>query len=75
MFLKSRKASTVDEFEFHKSELEETVSSPFLVHWKNGKIDFVFIDVKEKISTANIQKGIASVFQVGYRFFETFGFM
>lgn len=64
LLIKSRKAPAPEGFDVHKSYLETLQNSPFLVYWKSGKIEDVYLDTKEEISITNIKKGIASLFQV-----------
>lgn len=62
--IKSRKAPSPEGFVYHSSTLESIKNAPFFIHWDNGHVKSVYINKNEVISTVNLKKGIASLFQV-----------
>nr|CAI5840522.1 unnamed protein product [Callosobruchus analis] len=64
LHIKSRKAPTPDGFIPHWSKLEELTNKPFLIVWRNGKIEKILLAKNEAVSMINLKKGIASLLQV-----------
>ena len=63
LWIKSRKAPEPEGFVEHTSRLPETSSKPILVVWKNGKIQSIFTDPNDSVSSLNLKRGLASLFQ------------
>ncbi|XP_033230195.1 microsomal triglyceride transfer protein large subunit isoform X1 [Belonocnema kinseyi] len=63
LWIKSRKAPEPEGFVQHTSRLPETSSKPILVVWKNGKIQSIFTDPNDSVSSLNLKRGLASLFQ------------
>ncbi|CAH1977992.1 unnamed protein product [Acanthoscelides obtectus] len=64
LHIKSRKAPTPDGFIPHWSKLEELTNKPFLMVWKNGKIEKILLAKTEEVSMVNLKKGFASLLQI-----------
>lgn len=47
----------------HSSSIDATAKRPFLASWRNGEIQSVYIDSSESISSANLKRGLVSLFQ------------
>lgn len=41
----------------------ETTEKPFLVVWRHGDVQAVYMDAVESVSSANLKRGLASLFQ------------
>ncbi|XP_018321773.1 microsomal triglyceride transfer protein large subunit [Agrilus planipennis] len=63
LYIKSRKAPSPDGFIPHSSNLDSIENKQFFVHWNQGKINKILLPKNEKLSIANLKKGIASLMQ------------
>ncbi|KAK0175394.1 hypothetical protein PV327_009145 [Microctonus hyperodae] len=68
LWIKSRKAPEPEGFVEHSSKLDEASTSPIYILWRNGEIKQLFLSADETISSANMKRGLASLFQ--YRTFD-----
>ncbi|XP_014474918.1 PREDICTED: microsomal triglyceride transfer protein large subunit isoform X2 [Dinoponera quadriceps] len=63
LWIKSRRAPEPEGFVEHSSKVGETAEKPFLVLWRYGDIQVVFMDVAESVSSMNLKRGLVSLFQ------------
>ncbi|KAI4502648.1 hypothetical protein M0802_002560 [Mischocyttarus mexicanus] len=63
LFIKSRKAPKPEGFIKHSSKVDEISEKPVIVLWKNGKIKRLYLHMSESISSKNLKRGLASIFQ------------
>ncbi|XP_053999073.1 microsomal triacylglycerol transfer protein [Hylaeus anthracinus] len=68
LWIKSRRAPEPEGFVEHSSQVSVIARKPLLVVWKNGEIKSVYMDPSESVSSANLKRGLASLFQ--YRVFD-----
>lgn len=68
LWIKSRRAPEPEGFVEHSSRVAAIAQKPLLVLWKNGEIKSLYMDASESISSANVKRGLASLFQ--YRVFD-----
>lgn len=47
----------------HSSKVEQVAEKPFFVLWRHGDIEAVYMDPAESASSANLKRGLASLFQ------------
>lgn len=47
----------------HSSSIDKVAEKPVLIFWRKGEIQSVFIDASESVSSANLKRGLASLFQ------------
>ena len=66
LWIKSRKAPEPEGFVEHTSRLSDIPSDPILLLWKNGHIKHLFAVSSENLSSLNLKRGIASIFQYRY---------
>ncbi|XP_074032017.1 microsomal triacylglycerol transfer protein [Leptinotarsa decemlineata] len=63
LHIRSRKAPSPDGFKAHTSKLDDVVNKPFLIVWKDGRVEKLLLPKGETLSLLNFKKGIASLFQ------------
>ncbi|XP_076635273.1 microsomal triacylglycerol transfer protein isoform X1 [Colletes latitarsis] len=63
LWIKSRRTPEPEGFIEHSSKVDEIVKKPLFVLWKNGDIKSVYMDPSESVSSANLKRGLASLFQ------------
>lgn len=63
LYIKSRKAPEPEGFVEHSSKLDDVPNNPLYVLWQNGEILKIFLSPDETISSANLKRGLASLFQ------------
>ncbi|XP_015186942.1 PREDICTED: microsomal triglyceride transfer protein large subunit [Polistes dominula] len=63
LLIKSRKAPEPEGFVKHSSKVDEISQKPVIVLWKNGEIRAIYLDESESISSKNLKRGLASIFQ------------
>ncbi|XP_014212365.1 microsomal triglyceride transfer protein large subunit [Copidosoma floridanum] len=63
LWIKSRKAPKPEGFVKHTSRLEDAPKEPIFLLWKKGQIKTIFANSDESISSLNLKRGIASIFQ------------
>lgn len=63
LWIKSRRAPEPEGFVEHSSKVDETAKKPFLVVWRHGDVQAVYMDAGESVSSANLKRGLASLFQ------------
>ncbi|XP_034947067.1 microsomal triglyceride transfer protein large subunit [Chelonus insularis] len=63
LWIKSRRAPEPEGFIEHSSKLDQISESPILLLWKKGEILKVFLGNDETISSGNLKRGLASLFQ------------
>ncbi|XP_032666474.1 microsomal triglyceride transfer protein isoform X2 [Odontomachus brunneus] len=63
LWIKSRRAPEPEGFVEHSSKVDESAEKPFLVVWRHGDIQAVYMDAAESVSSANLKRGLASLFQ------------
>lgn len=63
LWIKSRRAPEPEGFVEHSSKVGETAEKPFLVIWRHGHVQAVYMDAAESVSSANLKRGLASLFQ------------
>ncbi|XP_035720701.1 microsomal triglyceride transfer protein large subunit-like isoform X2 [Vespa mandarinia] len=68
LLIKSRKAPEPEGFVEHSSRVNEISQRPAIVLWKNGEIKAVYLDTSESVSSKNLKRGLASIFQ--YKTFD-----
>ncbi|CAK9819902.1 Microsomal triacylglycerol transfer protein [Anthophora quadrimaculata] len=68
LWIKSRRAPEPEGFVEHSSRISTLAKNPWLVVWRNGEVHSIFMDATENISSANLKRGLASLFQ--YRVFD-----
>ncbi|CAK9812892.1 Microsomal triacylglycerol transfer protein [Anthophora plagiata] len=68
LWIKSRRAPEPEGFVEHSSRINALAKNPWLVVWRNGEVHSIFMDATENISSANLKRGLASLFQ--YRVFD-----
>lgn len=47
----------------HSSKVEQVAEKPFFVLWRHGDVRAVYMDLTESASSANLKRGLASLFQ------------
>jgi len=47
----------------HSSKVEQVAEKPFFVLWRHGDVEAVYMDPAESASSANLKRGLASLFQ------------
>lgn len=47
----------------HSSKVEQAAERPFFILWRHGDIEAVYMDPAESASSANLKRGLASLFQ------------
>ncbi|XP_003427777.1 microsomal triglyceride transfer protein large subunit [Nasonia vitripennis] len=63
LWIKSRKAPEPEGFVEHSSRLEDIPKDPILLLLRSGKITNVFANSAESLSSLNLKRGFASIFQ------------
>ncbi|XP_011335273.1 microsomal triglyceride transfer protein large subunit isoform X2 [Ooceraea biroi] len=63
LWIKSRRAPEPEDFVKHSSKVDQVVEKPFLVVWRYGDVQAVYMDPDESVSSANLKRGLASLFQ------------
>ncbi|KAL6268436.1 hypothetical protein P5V15_001572 [Pogonomyrmex californicus] len=63
LWIKSRRAPEPEGFVEHSSKVEEVAEKPFFVVWRHGDVEAVYMDPAESASSANLKRGLASLFQ------------
>nr|XP_034178369.1 microsomal triglyceride transfer protein large subunit [Osmia lignaria] len=63
LWIKSRRAPEPEGFVEHSSSIGKVVEKPVLIFWRKGEIQSVFMDASESVSSANLKRGLASLFQ------------
>lgn len=63
LWIKSRRAPEPEGFVEHSSKVDDTAEKPFLVVWRHGDVQAVYMDAVESVSSANLKRGLASLFQ------------
>ncbi|XP_072755911.1 microsomal triacylglycerol transfer protein isoform X2 [Anoplolepis gracilipes] len=63
LWIKSRRAPEPEGFVEHSSGVEQVAEKPFFVLWRHGEIESIYIDSTENSSSANLKRGLASLFQ------------
>ncbi|XP_011862749.1 PREDICTED: microsomal triglyceride transfer protein large subunit isoform X2 [Vollenhovia emeryi] len=63
LWIKSRRAPEPEGFVEHSSKVDEVAERPFFVLWRHGDIEAVYMDPAESASSANLKRGLASLFQ------------
>ncbi|XP_050464692.1 microsomal triacylglycerol transfer protein isoform X3 [Cataglyphis hispanica] len=63
LWIKSRRAPEPEGFVEHSSRVEQVAEKPFFVLWRYGDVEAIYIDSTENASSANLKRGLASVFQ------------
>lgn len=47
----------------HSSKVDQIAEKPFFVIWQDGDVQHVYMDQDESVSSANLKRGLASLFQ------------
>ncbi|KZC14768.1 Microsomal triglyceride transfer protein large subunit [Dufourea novaeangliae] len=68
LWIKSRRAPEPEGFVEHSSRVDIVGEKPLLLLWRNGEILAIYMDESETVSSANLKRGLASLFQ--YRVFD-----
>nr|XP_003704407.1 PREDICTED: LOW QUALITY PROTEIN: microsomal triglyceride transfer protein large subunit [Megachile rotundata] len=68
LWIKSRRAPEPEGFVEHSSRIQKVSEKPALIVWKNGEIQSLFMDASESASSANLKRGLVSLFQ--YKVFD-----
>lgn len=63
LWIKSRKAPLPEGFVEHSSRIEEIPEDAVIILWKNGEIKNFFAVYAETLSSLNLKRGFASIFQ------------
>ncbi|KAG5310439.1 MTP protein, partial [Acromyrmex insinuator] len=63
LWIKSRRAPEPEGFVEHSSEIEQVAEKPFFVLWRHGDVEAIYMDPAESASSANLKRGLASLFQ------------
>lgn len=63
MWIKSRRAPEPEGFVEHSSKIDQVAEKTFLVVWRYGDIQSLYMDPAESASSANLKRGLASLFQ------------
>ncbi|XP_020285728.1 microsomal triglyceride transfer protein large subunit isoform X2 [Pseudomyrmex gracilis] len=63
LWIKSRRAPEPEGFVEHLSKVDQIAEKPFLVLWRHGDVQAVYMDSTESASSANLKRGVASLFQ------------
>ncbi|XP_044004601.1 microsomal triglyceride transfer protein large subunit isoform X2 [Aphidius gifuensis] len=63
LWIKSRKAPEPEGFIEHSSKLDDASKKPIYILWNNGVIIKSYLGQEETISSSNLKRGIASIFQ------------
>lgn len=63
LWIKSRRAPEPEGFVEHSSKIDEVAERPFFVLWRHGDVKAVYMDPDESASSANLKRGLASLFQ------------
>ncbi|KAL0115857.1 hypothetical protein PUN28_011023 [Cardiocondyla obscurior] len=63
LWIKSRRAPEPEGFVEHSSKIEDVAERPFFVLWRHGDVEAVYMDPAESASSANLKRGLASLFQ------------
>ncbi|XP_012277607.1 microsomal triglyceride transfer protein large subunit [Orussus abietinus] len=63
LWIKSRKAPEPEGFVEHSSRLDEVSKERILVVWKHGEVKAVYLNPLESVSSLNLKRGLASLFQ------------
>lgn len=63
LWIKSRRAPEPEGFVEHSSRVEQIAEKPFFVLWRYGDVEAIYIDSTETSSSANLKRGLASIFQ------------
>lgn len=70
LHIRSRKAPSPDGFIQHSSKIESFSLKPYYLLWNAGKIEKVLLPKGQAKALSNLQKGIASLFQVLFTSFK-----
>lgn len=68
LWIKSRRAPEPEGFVEHSSSIDAAVEKPVLLLWRNGEVRSVYMDSSETVSSANLKRGLVSLFQ--YQVFD-----
>ncbi|XP_029174443.1 microsomal triglyceride transfer protein isoform X2 [Nylanderia fulva] len=63
LWIKSRRAPEPEGFVEHSSKIERVAEKPFFVLWRYGDVEAIYVDSAENASSANLKRGLASLFQ------------
>ncbi|XP_033314809.1 microsomal triglyceride transfer protein large subunit isoform X2 [Bombus bifarius] len=63
LWIKSRSAPELEGFVEHSSRINALAQKPLLIFWRNGDVNSIFMDTAESVSSANLKRGLASLFQ------------
>ncbi|XP_058799020.1 microsomal triacylglycerol transfer protein [Phymastichus coffea] len=63
LWIKSRKAPRPEGFIKHDSRIEEITEDAIVILWKDGEIKKIFAVYAETLSSLNLKRGFASIFQ------------
>ncbi|TGZ31885.1 microsomal triacylglycerol transfer protein [Temnothorax longispinosus] len=63
LWIKSRRAPEPEGFVEHSSKVEQVAEKPFFILWRHGDVEAVYMDPAESASSANLKRGLASLFQ------------
>ncbi|XP_036147504.1 microsomal triglyceride transfer protein large subunit isoform X2 [Monomorium pharaonis] len=63
LWIKSRRAPEPEGFVEHSSKVDQVAEKPFFVLWRHGDVQAVYMDPAESASSANLKRGLASLFQ------------
>lgn len=64
LWIKSRRAPEPEGFVEHTSKVNQVAERPFFVLWQHGRIINLYMDTSEEdASSANLKRGLASLFQ------------
>ncbi|KMQ97444.1 microsomal triglyceride transfer protein large subunit [Lasius niger] len=63
LWIKSRRAPEPEGFVEHSSRVEQVAEKPFFVLWRYGDVEAIYLDSAENATSANLKRGLASVFQ------------
>lgn len=63
LWIKSRRAPEPEGFVEHSSKVNHAAEKPFFITWQNGDVQHLYMDQNESASSANLKRGLASLFQ------------
>nr|XP_012221835.1 PREDICTED: microsomal triglyceride transfer protein large subunit isoform X1 [Linepithema humile] len=63
LWIKSRRAPEPEDFVEHSSKVNHVAEKPFFVTWQDGDVQHLYMDQDESASSANLKRGLASLFQ------------
>ncbi|XP_076241599.1 microsomal triacylglycerol transfer protein [Calliopsis andreniformis] len=63
LWIKSRRAPEPEGFVEHSSKVDTIAQKPLLLLWRNGQIKSIYLHTSESVSSANLKRGLAGLFQ------------